>query len=105
MSLLEQYDPCSFLSSSRAKLYVQGPLYTRKNLIPNHRQSLHTDGAPSPTLDHHITNSYPSSTHQLPQILRRPPRLRKTHTPLNRLQILPRDLIPHNMRFAPFSLM
>ena len=38
------------------------------------------------------------SPHQLHQIIRRPPRLRKTQAPLNTLQKLPRHLIAHNMR-------
>ena len=45
------------------------------------------------------------STHQLHQILRRPPRLRKTQTPLNTLQPLPRPLIAHNMRRPLITLM
>jgi hypothetical protein len=45
-----------------------------------------------------MTNLSSLSTHQLSQILRRPSRLRKTQAPLDRLQILPRHLIAHNMR-------
>lgn len=40
----------------------------------------------------------PESTHQLHQILRRPPRLRKAQTPLDTLQKLPRHLIAHDVR-------
>ena len=40
-----------------------------------------------------------SSTHNLTQIIRRPPRLRKTQTPLDTLQHLPRHLISQDMRF------
>jgi hypothetical protein len=38
------------------------------------------------------------STHQLPHIIRRPPRLSKAQTPLDSLQILPGHLIAHDMR-------
>ena len=38
------------------------------------------------------------SSHQLQLIIRRPPRLRKTQTPLYTLQKLSRHLITHNMR-------
>ena len=39
-----------------------------------------------------------ASTHQLPQILRRPPRLRKADAPFYALQELPGDLITHDVR-------
>jgi hypothetical protein len=37
------------------------------------------------------------SPHQLPQILRRPPHLRKGKTALDALQILPRHLVAHDV--------
>ena len=45
------------------------------------------------------------SPHQLHYILRRPPRLRKTQTPLQTLQPLPRPLITHDMRRPLIALM
>ena len=45
-----------------------------------------------------ISYRIPPSSHQLHQIIRRPPRLRKTQTALYTLQKLPRHLIAHNMR-------
>lgn len=48
---------------------------------------------------------HPLLPHQLQLILRRPPRLRKTQTPLDTLQELPRHLIAHDMRRPLIALM